>query len=95
MGNQTIALNFTTFNGAAPTATVTLTRQASGTVLRTFQCPSAECSLAGSTYTMVWNGRSAPANAYVAPGIYTVTATITDSIGNVVTGQILTQVEYH
>ncbi|HSE42426.1 MAG TPA: hypothetical protein VLH08_16795, partial [Acidobacteriota bacterium] len=93
--NQTITLNFSTFNGAAPTATVTLTLQETNTVLRTFQCPSSECTLAGQSYTIIWNGKAMPANSWVAKGAYTVTATITDSIGNTATGRILTQVQYH
>ena len=88
-GPQTIALDVSTYQNQTFTVAVAYRNQASGSVLRTVS----QSGLAPGHVTLTWDGRSDDGQ-WVAPGIYIVTATVTDTIGNVVKQQILTNVSY-
>jgi flagellar hook assembly protein FlgD len=86
---QTIAFDLSTYQSGTADIVITIQNQASLSTLRTL-------SLAAQTAghkTAAWDGR-ADNGMLVAAGYYTVTVNATDTIGNKVSGQILTTVEY-
>jgi flagellar hook assembly protein FlgD len=88
-GGATVSLDVTSYQSNAVAVTVTFQNQASLSTLRTI-------SLSGQApghVAIPWDGR-ADNGMLVAPGFYTVTATVVDSVGNQVKSQILTNVLY-
>jgi flagellar hook assembly protein FlgD len=88
-GGQTVSLDVTSYQSQPVTVTVTFQNQASLSTLRTV-------SLSGQApghVAIPWDGR-ADNGMLVAPGFYTVTATVVDSLGNQVKSQILTNILY-
>ena len=86
---QTIALDLSTYQSQPATVAIAFRNQASGSVLRTIT----QGGVAPGHATFTWDGRSDDGH-WVAPGVYIVTATVTDAVGNVVTQKILTNVSY-
>ncbi len=89
LGTQTVSFDFTTYQAQAADVSIEYLNQGSKSILRTILLP-------GRTpghVTAVWDGR-ADNGMLVAPGPYTVTVKVRDVIGNVVNGQILTQIQY-
>jgi len=89
LGNQNITLTLSTYQSQAVSVTVSILNQASLSVLRTITVPTQGPGNA----TIPWDGR-ADNGMLVAPGFYTITVTVTDSLGNTVTGRALTTVQY-
>jgi flagellar hook assembly protein FlgD len=88
-GGQTVSLDVTSYQNRPVAVTVTFQNQASLSTLRTI-------SLSGQApghVAIPWDGR-ADNGMLVAPGFYTVTATVVDSLGNQVKSQILTNILY-
>ena len=88
-GGSTVSLDVTSYQTNPVTVTVTFQNQASLSTLRTI-------SLSGQApghVAIPWDGR-ADNGMLVAPGSYTVTATVVDSVGNQVKSQILTNILY-
>jgi len=88
-GGATVSLDVTSYQSNAVAVTVTFQNQASLSTLRTI-------SLSGQApghVAIPWDGR-ADNSMLVAPGFYTVTATVVDSVGNQVKSQILTNILY-
>jgi flagellar hook assembly protein FlgD len=88
-GTQTVSFNLSTYQSQTATIAVAFTNLSTNSVLRTVtvnnQAPGA--------VTVNWDGH-ADNGMWVAPGFYAVTVTATDSIGNAVSGQILTTIAY-
>jgi flagellar hook assembly protein FlgD len=86
--SQTIRFDVSGWSGGS--GEIRITNQESGTVLRTISglkpCITGHCQVS-------WDGR-ADNGMWVAPGGYTVTATVTDAIGNTVSAQSLTFIQY-
>ncbi len=89
IGPQTVSFDLATYQGQPAAVTVTFFNQTSRTVLRTLSVPSQ----APGSISLAWDGR-ADNGVLVAPGPYTVTVTATDGLGNQVSGQILTTIQY-
>ncbi len=88
-GGSTVSLDVTSYQSQPVAVTVTFQNQASLSTLRTI-------SLSGQVpghVAIPWDGR-ADNGMLVAPGFYTVTATVVDSVGNQVKSQILTNILY-
>lgn len=85
---QTVTLPLSTYQSQSATVTVTFQNQQSLSVLRTITASGTP-----PTFSTQWDGRS-DGGVLVAPGHYTVTATVTDAVGNQVSEQILTHVNY-
>ena len=88
-GSQTVALDIASYQSQPVTVSVAYRNQASGSILRTIT----QTGMTPGHVVLTWDGRSDDGQ-WVAPGIYIVTATVTDAIGNSVSQQILTQVSY-
>src|SRR5206468_7121238 len=88
-GSQNVTFTLSTYQNQAANITVTFLNQSSLSVLRTIQLTGQ----APGNVSIPWDGR-ADNGMLVAPGYYTITVTATDGIGNRVTGQILTTVQY-
>jgi flagellar hook assembly protein FlgD len=88
-GPQTIAFTLTTFQNQPVTVTSKFLNQDSLSTLRTVTATA----VSPGNVSLTWDGR-ADNGAWVAPGLYTVTVTVTDSIGNVIQSQILTTIRY-
>jgi parallel beta-helix repeat protein len=86
---QTIAFDLTTYGAQPATVSIRFTNQASLSTLRQVSLGSPP---AGHN-TFLWDGR-ADNGMLVAPGIYLVTVTATDGIGNTSSGEILSNVQY-
>jgi hypothetical protein len=89
LGSQNITFTLGTYQSQPAAVTVTILNQSSVSVLRTITVPSQ----AAGAVTIVWDGR-ADNGMLVAPGFYTITVAITDSLGNTLTGRVLTTVQY-
>ncbi len=89
VGSQTVGFDLATYQNQAATITIRFQNQASLSVLRTITLTGQ----APGHRTATWDGR-ADNGMWVAPGVYTVTVTATDSISNQVSGQILTTIRY-
>jgi flagellar hook assembly protein FlgD len=87
--SQTITVSLTINSGRPVALTAQFRNVASGSVLRTITTSTSTAS----SQSVVWNGR-ADNGDYVAPGIYEVTITGTDSIGNAVSIKPLSTVRY-
>jgi flagellar hook assembly protein FlgD len=88
-GEQAISFNVTSYQSKPVAVTVTFQNQASLSTLRTISVSGQ----APGNVTILWDGR-ADNGMLVAPGCYTVTATVVDIYGNQVKSQILTNVLY-
>lgn len=86
--NQTVTFSVT--STSTWTAQLAIANQESGTILRTVsgagQCINGACVIG-------WNGQ-ADNGMWVAPGGYTITATVTDTRGNVVSAETLAYIQY-
>ena len=90
VGLQQVSFDLTsTFAGQPVSVSLTFLNQTSGSVLRTVT----QSGLLPGHVSIPWDGR-ADNGDWVAPGVYVVTATLSDSIGNQVSRQILTNVSY-
>jgi len=89
VGTQAVSFTLGTNQGQPSNVTVTFLNQSSLSVLRTIT----QSAVSSGAVTITWDGR-ADNGMLVAPGYYTVTATVTDAIGNQVSGQILTTIQY-
>jgi flagellar hook assembly protein FlgD len=89
VGTQAVTFDLTTYQNQAATVTVTLLNQSSLSTLRTITLNGQ----APGHVSIAWDGR-ADNGMLVAPGTYTVTVKVTDTVGNQVSGQILSTVEY-
>jgi flagellar hook assembly protein FlgD len=89
VGSQTVWFNLSTYQNQPVDVTITFLNQSSLSILRTLHLTGQ----APGTVTAVWDGR-ADNGMLVAPGSYLVTATVTDGLGNQVSGQILTTIQY-
>jgi len=89
VGTQAVSFTLGTYQGQPSSVTVTFLNQSSLSVLRTIT----QSGVSSGAVTVTWDGR-ADNGMLVAPGFYTVTATVTDAIGNQVSGQILTTIQY-
>ena len=88
-GAQTIGYTLATYQNQAATIKVSFLNQTSLSVLRTVTLNN----VTPGTKTTTWDGK-ADNGMWVAPGPYVVTVTAIDSLGNQVSGQILTNVVY-
>jgi flagellar hook assembly protein FlgD len=89
VGTQTVWFNLSTYQNQPVDMTITFLNQSSLSILRTLHLTG---QMPG-TVAAVWDGR-ADNGMLVAPGSYLVTATVTDGLGNQVSGQILTTIQY-
>ena len=85
---STVAFDLGTFQSQPADVTVTFLNQSSVSVLRTITLPAQS----PGHVTVPWDGR-ADNGMCVAPGAYTITVTVADTIGNQVQGQILATVQ--
>jgi parallel beta-helix repeat protein len=88
-GTQSIAFDLTTYQSTGASVAITFRNMESNSVLRTV-------NLTGQSPGHIvasWDGK-ADNGMFVAPGTYEVTVTVTDYLGNVVKGQILTTIQY-
>ena len=86
---QSVTLDFSTFQGQSASVQLEFMNLASQSTLRTVV-------FAGQSpghFTWVWDGR-ADNGMRVAPGLYMVTAAVTDALGNSVKNQIATNIQY-
>jgi flagellar hook assembly protein FlgD len=88
VGTQLVEYDLAASQGPC-TVTVTFLKQESLSVLRTVT----QTGVTAGHKSITWDGR-ADNGMWVAPGVYTVTVTATDAIGNQVKGQILTRIMY-
>jgi flagellar hook assembly protein FlgD len=88
-GGQVVSLDVTSYQSQPIAVTVTFQNQASLSTLRTISVSGQ----APGHVALPWDGR-ADNGMLVAPGFYTVTATVVDSLGNQVKSQILTNILY-
>ncbi len=88
-GTQNVFFVFTSFQNQPVNITVKFTNQASLSTLRTINMNS----VSPGTMNISWDGK-ADNGMWVSPDKYTVTVTITDSMGNITVDQILTTVRY-
>jgi flagellar hook assembly protein FlgD len=88
-GGQVVSLDLTSFQSKPVAVTVTFQNQASLSTLRTISVSGQ----APGHVAIPWDGR-ADNGMLVAPGFYTVTATVVDSLGNQVKSQVLTNILY-
>ena len=88
-GPQNVGFVLSTYQNKPVNVVVTFQNQSSLSILRTVTATG----IAPGIVQIPWDG-TADNGMLVAPGFYTVTVTVTDAIGNQVTGQILTNVEY-
>ncbi|HEY2092418.1 MAG TPA: FlgD immunoglobulin-like domain containing protein [Thermoanaerobaculia bacterium] len=88
-GTQTVGFDLTTYQSQVATIQVTFKNQSTGSILRTVT----QQGQAAGHVTITWDGR-ADNGMWVAPGVYIVTVSATDAIGNTATGQILTNIWY-
>jgi flagellar hook assembly protein FlgD len=73
---ETFSMTVATFQGRSVTVTGQFKNLSSGSVLRTLTSSSRQ----PGQVTLAWNGR-ADNGAWVAPGLYEATITVTDSAG--------------
>jgi flagellar hook assembly protein FlgD len=88
-GVQRVTFSLRTYLGEHVLATITWTNQESRSVLKTLTVQNVAPGLVKTT----WDGR-ADNGVLVAPGFYTVTVWVTDSLGQRARGEILTRVGY-
>jgi flagellar hook assembly protein FlgD len=88
-GTQNVGFVLSTYQSKPANIIVMFENQASLSVLRTIS----ETGIAPGIVTVPWDG-TADNGMMVSPGFYTITVTVTDPIGNQVSSQILTNVEY-
>ena len=88
-GPQTVSFAFTSFQNQTVDVTATFINQSSLSILRTINL----IGVNPGNINISWDGK-ADNGMWVAPGGYTVTVKITDSIGNSASSQILTMVRY-
>ncbi|MCI0415389.1 right-handed parallel beta-helix repeat-containing protein [bacterium] len=88
-GPQNVSFVFTSFQNQPVNIAVSFLNQESLSTLHTINLTG----VSPGTMNIPWDGK-ADNGMWVAPGSYTVTVKITDSIGNVVTDQILCTVGY-
>jgi flagellar hook assembly protein FlgD len=86
---RTVSFTLSTFNNMSVSYKVEFLNQDSVSVLRTISVASGP----PGAKSVVWDGK-ADNGMFVAQGYYTITVTATDAINNVVTSQILTNVQY-
>ncbi|PWT88375.1 MAG: hypothetical protein C5B54_10715 [Acidobacteria bacterium] len=86
---QTISLDFSTFQGQSAGVKLEFLNFESQSTLRTVTVSSQT----PGHFTWTWDGK-ADNGMRVAPGLYLVTATVTDGIGNNVSNQIATTIQY-
>jgi flagellar hook assembly protein FlgD len=89
LGSQSVTFDLTTYQSQAASVSVSFFNQSSSSTLRTMTI----ANQAPGPVTISWDGR-AENGMWVAPGTYTITATVTDTIGNVVSEQLLTTIQY-
>ena len=89
VGTQVVAFDLSTYQGSAADAELTFLNQESLSVLRRVVMAGVQ----PGHVTWTWDGR-ADNGMLVAPGPYTVTVKVLDSLGNTVQGQILAQIQY-
>lgn len=86
---QTIALDVTSYQSQPVAVSIAFFNQESQSVLRTVR---ASAQPTGHV-TIPWDGR-ADNGMWVAPGAYTLTVSVSDGIGNTVSRQTLTRIDY-
>jgi flagellar hook assembly protein FlgD len=89
LGVQEVSFSLRTYRNEHVSATVSFTNQESRSVLRTLRLADVAPGLMKAS----WDGRS-DATTLVAPGGYTVTVWVTDSLGQRARGEILTRADY-
>jgi hypothetical protein len=89
LGSQAVSFDLSTYGGSPAAVTISFLNQASLSVLRTLTLPS----VSAGHVEVPWDGR-AENGMWVAAGAYTVTVTAQDTLGNQVSGQILTTIQY-
>jgi flagellar hook assembly protein FlgD len=89
VGTQSITLDLTTYQNQSASVSVSFLNQSSLSTLRTV---TAANQVPGPV-TIPWDGR-ADNGMWIAPGFYTITVAVTDPIGNVVSEQLLTTIQY-
>lgn len=87
--NQSLSVTFSTYQSQSATVTATFKNQQSQSILRTIILNGVT---PGQT-NISWNGRS-DNGMWVSPGVYIVTITVQDSLGNIASRQLLTTVRY-
>jgi flagellar hook assembly protein FlgD len=88
-GTQAIAFDLATYMNEATTVTVEILNQESLSVLRTITATG----VGSGRPSVTWDGR-ADNGMYVAPGLYTITLSATDSTGARGWAQVITTVQY-
>jgi flagellar hook assembly protein FlgD len=88
-GMQTVSFDMSTYQNQAAVVKIQFFNQGSLSILRTIDIPNQT----PGHVTVNWDGR-ADNGMFVAPGNYTVIASVTDQIGNKASLQILTRIRY-
>lgn len=89
IGNQTVNFTVSSFQSQPVTVTVKYLNQTTLSTLRTITVNN----VSPGSVSVNFDGRGDNGN-WVAPGNYTVTVSVSDSIGNQVSSQILTTIQY-
>jgi flagellar hook assembly protein FlgD len=89
VGTQTIEFDLTTYASQPADVSIALVNLSTNSTLRTLTVTGQAAGHA----TVSWDGR-ADNGMLVAPGDYSVVVTVTDQLGNVVRGGILTTIQY-